>query len=45
MFSLGMQFGFGVAVALIAVEAAQNVAQMVYSRYLCYKIKKLIKKK
>lgn len=42
MFSLGMQFGFGIAVAFIAVEAVQYVAQMVYSRYRCHKIKKLI---
>lgn len=45
MFSLGVQFGFGIAVAVIAVEIAKYVSQAVYSRYLAHRIKALIKKK
>lgn len=45
MFSLGFQFGFGIAVGFIAVEVAQYAAQVVYSRYLAHRIKALIKKK
>lgn len=45
MFSLGIQFGFGIAVAVIAVEIAKYVSQAVYSRYLAHRIKALIKKK
>lgn len=45
MFSLGVQFGFGIAVAVIAIEVAKYVAQAVYSRYLAHRIKALIKKK
>lgn len=45
MFSLGVQFGLGIAAALIVVEILQYIIQSIYSRYLAQRIKKLIKKK
>lgn len=45
MFSLGVQFGLGLAVALSVVEALQYIIQSIYSHYLAPRIKKLIKKK
>lgn len=45
MFSLGVQFGLGIATCLIIVEILQYIIQSIYSHYLAQKIKKLIKKK
>lgn len=45
MFSLGVQFGLGLAAALIVVGTLQYIIQSIHSHYLAPRIKKLIKKK
>lgn len=44
MFSLGVQFGLGIATGLIVVEILQYIIQSIYSHYLAQRIKKLINK-